>query len=63
MGRPLGANNITESQRQKAVRLLASGLTREQVKVELVHSGSTEASAKQYVYFALKQLTKGDSID
>jgi len=63
MGRPLGAVNISESQRQKAVRLLASGLTKDQVKQELVNSGSKESSARQYVFFAVKQLTKELSID
>ena len=60
MGRPIGSNNIKESQRQKAVRLLAEGKTNDEVLSELVNSGSTAVTAKQYVQYATKQLTKGE---
>jgi ferritin-like protein len=58
MSRPLGSNNLKESSRQKAVRLLASGLKRDEVIKTLTDEGATENTAKQYYAYAKRQLTK-----
>ena len=42
MSRPLGSNNLKESSRQKAVRLLASGLNRDEVIKTLTDQGEQE---------------------
>jgi ferritin-like protein len=55
MSRPLGSNNLKESSRQKAVRLLASGLNRDEVIKTLTDEGAAENTAKQYYAYAKRQ--------
>ena len=43
MSRPLGSYNLKESSRQKAVRLLASGLKRDEVIKTLTPEGCTSS--------------------
>lgn len=58
MSRPPGSYNLKESDRQKAVRLLASGFKRDEVIKTLTEEGATENTAKQYYAYAKRQLTK-----
>lgn len=56
MPRPPGSYNLKESARQKAVRLLAEGKSKDEIKQTLIDEGSKATTARQYLIYASLQM-------